>query len=476
MSGKSASAKEIRQALRPFLKRAWTLLLPEIILCAFSACGLFLLLRSFLVRAFAVRLPFVLMVPAALAAGAVYAFLHRPSWRDAARMMDAAGFQDRAVTMLDCAEQDAPMAALQRAEALSSAGRIDPRSVHRRPCARLACLSAALMLTGLLFCWTEPAPPAEPPVQGESELRAVMRQDILQSDLPEDVKRQLLADLDALPPEKEDQHSQIELLADIDAMTMEIHERQAAELLSADTLGDLMMKLPQWQALGQAFLLQNAPDAHAAMKEHQTAAVVYGSLQADYIKTLIDSLEKLIQSAAPLELEPMEKSMQAILSRLRDGLRGALDAEDAPMAATLGKFALESADAQIQELLNPKASAHDHSEHGGGQEEQEGHVMAVTGLLNAGGGTGVTGRPLTGAQEEAQKSEMYYEPTLDGTIPRNYIPGRANADGSRQRVAPDEDAPLISYGEVLGKYYAEILGMDLPDDLMDILKAYFYSL
>ena len=477
MGAKLSVSKDITRILRPFLRRAWVLLLPDNILCALSACGLFLILRSVLVRLSFKPFSLLWLIPAGTAAGLLHSFFCLPDWKDTARMMDAAGFQDRAVTMLDYATQDTPMVQLQRTEALVAADQIDPNRIHRHPSVPLVCLCSVLVLAGLLLNITEPTPTLEEePIRGDTELRAAMRQDIMLSDLPEEIKQQLLADLNSLSPEDENERAQIELLADIDALTLDIHEQQAAELLSAENFGALMMKLPEWQALGQAFLLQNALDAHAAMRAHEAAAVVHRTLNVEYAHKLIDSLDQLVVSAGELELEPPEKAMEAILSRLGDGLRGALDAEDAPMAAALGSYVLESADAQIQELLNPGGATRGDEENRHHNEDEEEHGLVVTGLLNAGGGTGITGQPLSGAQEATQGSELCYEPSIDKTITRNYIPGRLNTDGTRQRVIPDNEAPLVPYGEVLGKYFAEILEKDLPEDLLNLLKSYYYSL
>ena len=474
MNRETVAFREVKRALSRFLQRAWLLLLPDILLSALSAGGGVLILRSVLILVAGIRLPLLLIIPAALTGAILCVLLCRPGWKDAARMMDAAGFQDRAVTMLDCASEDTPMAVLQRTEAMALAGQTDPRRVHRRHSRFLMILCPVLLSCALLLCAYEHTQlAAQTHVQEETELHAAMRQSILQSDLPEDIKQQLLSELDALPQAQENEQTQIELLADIDALTLEIHEQETAELLTAENLGQLMMKLPEWKSLGQAFLLLNASDAHLAMRAHESAAVEHSTLNTEYVLSLISSLERLAEGAEVLELEPAEKTMNAILGRLQDGLRGALDAEDAAMAATLGSFALESADAQIRELLNPGASGTGENNR---EEHTEQHDMVVTGLLNAGGGTGVAGRPLSDAQESAQSSELCYEPSLDRNIPRNYIPGRMNADGTVQRIEPSEDMPLVPYGEVLGKYYAEILEMDLPEELLEILKAYYYSL
>ena len=170
MNRETVAFREVKRALSRFLQRAWLLLLPDILLSALSAGGGVLILRSVLILVAGIRLPLLLIIPAALTGAILCALLCRPGWKNAARMMDAAGFQDRAVTMLDCASEDTPMAVLQRTEALALAGQTDPRRVHRRHSRFLMILCPVLLSCALLLSAYEHTQLAEQThVQEETE-------------------------------------------------------------------------------------------------------------------------------------------------------------------------------------------------------------------------------------------------------------------------------------------------------------------
>lgn len=512
---------EIKRALAPFRRRLRLESLSHAAAygCAagLGAVSVWLMLLHIEGQSPDVRLCAGIFAAAALLVGALlYVTVYRPTIRRTAARMDAVGLQERVRTMVALQGDDALLSRLQREDAQRVIAETDVRWLRLRWPVRglIACLIAAVLTTGLAVL------PFEHPVQsvaeaGETEEARLIRQmiddlraRIEAADISEEERQRLLAELEAAEKALATGDADVEALAEMTRATGEIVE-ELNQMEMFQKWAYTLLQYEELAVLGQAILdkdVEGASMAVAAMRADiyasETSEIMLNKLtrlmldiqqaletsppddSEAYLGYIFANFSDEIQSAAAFlytNMDPVkyiEIAFYRFDSRLRMYLSGEeiieMVEEDDKTDDT--KYVAQSA----QEAGEGDGASKGRTE---GEDTSEGTEGETAELLYADVDEGRRGTG-SGTRDEQYHAEaaVMYEPSRDISVDPDYVPGKANPDGTVQRKSAPyvQQSGMIPYTDVYGVYYAQLLEQlekgEIPASLLEEVEAYFYSM
>ena len=435
-------------------------------------------------------LPFGVALSAALClicAWAGYRQARVPPGTQAARL-DAAGLEERAVTMEENLTSQAPMARLQRLDAEEKLSALPPERVRIRQPKGLIIAAALLLLLTLglsAAVWAqESAKPGEtnPERLALRQRMLELEQTIRESALSEGEKALLLEELNRLSAAQEDPEASFQQMDSLEKLWEAFENARKMEEERQNSFAGLLTRYALTRDLGFAILRGSAQlleDAFDGMARH----CVPGALSPENTNALIEDIFRAGKDTEQKDLEYLDILLWNTLRDMAYTLQEALETPPEEGAETALK-AIENTKAFLKELLfgeeaekeEPSDAAGDQSAASGDEENRDAAELTVS-SVRAGGGA--AGAGLGGGEEEKRRlTVLCYDPSQDTGRQADYIPGAPGPDGTPQRRPAREAAGqgLTPYDRVFGAYYAEYLRQELPEEIKEAAARYFDGL
>ena len=275
-------------------------------------------------------------------AGVSYGVLGRPSREAAARRADhLLGLSDRLGTAWELRNSGSPFAALQRQDALASAGALEPgEAINMWPVrSHFLPLLVGLVLIGLLVVLPNPMDGIirqqehfqEQLAQVEEELLKT-KEDVVGPDTSLSAEERAAAEealekLQEALTETKDIPSALAALSDAEQEIGSLQEPKIGDSRELRDVGAILAKSPMTRALGQAL---HSMDGAALLDAMDALAARLNSMSEDELQELASSLQRAANSSTGKE---------ALAGSLRQASRTIASGDPRTAAATLGDLA-----------------------------------------------------------------------------------------------------------------------------------------
>lgn len=470
----------VKKVLRPYMRRLGA----EAALRSVAAGGLVVLplwlAMAAARRVFAMPLVAERYMPAVFAAvcALLYALRFRPTMKKAARRLDALVGQDRIKTMVEFAGEESAFCRLQREDAIARLAAVPPRALQLRvSAAALAACTLLAAATALVLLVPQEMIALTPQAQTQESAEAALlrekigtlRAAIEESELQDEDRASLLAQVDALLDQLDAGSVELSALAGVRAM-MEDMEKAVAELTPRDTYAAAMLEYESLRALGEAIFDGNIDVVNMVFDamEHQLAQ----KEGMEQMNALMDLVYDINGSLA----KPLRDNSQEILRQGMMMLAGGLETA-AEMAygkrdnSQILETAIGNAKEYVREFLGVPSD----------QERYDPYANKSWAPENA------RTVNLAPAASVSQEKEAYSPPEVEHIYDppeavrlSGYAPGETDENGNIQKILAPKDESLdgtVPYGEVYGAYYAryleEISADSIPQELREAVSAYF---
>ena len=399
----------------------------------------------------------------------------RPTQRQAAARADAMGLEERAVTMVQYAGENAFMAQLQRLDAEEKITALPMGKPLPLLSRRLWAICLALLVLTVVLSLAAQARWAERATEDQRMLDGFLQdleESIRASSLSEEEKKRLLEQLSRLGDAPETLEEQLQRMVELDELREEFLDAQLLES-APDSLAALLLRYPALRELGRAILQGTRPALEGAFERlDRTLFTRQETLNRPAAGELLESLDFVRRSMELQAFDPLDLSVWRLLQGLGQGLENALAAQPGEDAQT-ARDILDITRVLMLQLLvgdgaeptpqeEEEAPYNNHAESGrtGAGDEESGEKSVVG--LRVTGGSGGSGQG-GGKRPQRPMTEKIYDPE------------RAASQGASETGQDPEEA-LVPYGEVYGLYYADYLEETLPEDIRETVAAYFDGL
>lgn len=364
------------------------------------------------------------LVCAGAAGGAAYAIWRRATAEEAARVMDRTGTNDAVCTALGALESEAPVARLQREEAIEQAKRYGESLKERLPWPswrnrkrEAAGLAAIWLAAALLLAWPNPLDDrAKALAEARHRLTDAaqeldeLAEEIRSRDLPEEAKEPLARSLDELRRDMKRAADPDAALEQFEETLREMEaaaERAREAMRRLDAAADALRGEPALRPVGQA--LQNR-DAAAVRQSLDTLRDELRRLSDEERKAIAEALER-IAGQQPDEAGALKQALEKAAEQVRGGESGgedsdALDELADALDRELTQAELEALAEQLAERLGESGQTLAEQLAAQGFDVPSGMIAgAATGGRASGSAAGSGGAPSGAAGGEGGESE-----------------------------------------------------------------------
>ena len=410
--------------------------------------------------------------------------------REQAVRLDAAGLEERAVTMAENLKRETPMAVLQRRDAEEKLCSLPPERIKiAQPKKLISAAVFLLMLTLGLACavWAQDSAKRTDMNSEQLALRQRMLEleaGIRESALSEAEKALLLEELNHLSAGAESMETALERMDSLEKLWEAFENARQLEEAQQHSFAGFLTRYELTRDLGVSILRASSDmmeEAVNGMAHH----CVPDTLSPENTRALIDDIFRAGKDTEQKDMEFLDILLWNTLLDMAYSLQEALEmppeeGTEAVLEAIGSKkaFLLEllfGDESQEQEKDKAAHAAND-AAGSGNDSSKESAELTVSGVRAAGGAAGAG---LGGAEEEKKRLTVTcYDPALDSGWQEDYVPGAPGPDGAPQRRPAREAAGqgLIPYDQVFGAYYADYLRQELPEEIQAAIAGYFDGL